>query len=73
MSERPREGTQVDAQDVIDALRLAFMAQDDEAKRAKLTNALLNLAPETDSNRGVQLLIDLIVEGSLIVEVRDVR
>lgn len=73
MSERPREGTQVDAQDVIDALRLAFMAQDDEAKRAKLTNALLNLAPETDSNRGVQLLIDLIAEGSLIVEVRDVR
>ena len=73
MSEQPREGTQVDAQDVIDALRLAFMAQDDEAKRAKLTNALLNLAPETDSNRGVQLLIDLIAEGSLIVEVRDVR
>lgn len=73
MSEQPREGTQVDAQDVIDALRLAFMAQDDEAKRAKLTNALLNLAPETDSNRGVQLLIDLIAEGSLIVEMRDVR
>jgi hypothetical protein len=55
----------VEAQDVIDALRLAYMAQEDATKLAALTEAMLDFAPETDSNRGIQLLLDLIVEGSL--------
>jgi hypothetical protein len=52
------------AQDVIDALRLAFMAQTDPERLEALTRMMLELAPETDSNRGVQLLIDLIEVAS---------
>lgn len=56
------------AQDVIDALRFAFMAQKDETERVRLVEALLELAPETDSDRGIQLLLELLAEGSLRVE-----
>lgn len=56
------------AQDVIDAMRLAFMAQSNDAEVAKLARALLEFAPETDSDRGVQFLIRMIAEGSLRVE-----
>ena len=59
------------AQDVIDALRLALMAQKDPDRAITLANALIEMAPEADSNRGVDLLIELIVEGSLKVELTD--
>lgn len=59
------------AQDVIDALRLAVMAQDDPVKVAGLLHCLLEFAPETDSGRGIDLLLRLISEASLKVEVAD--
>ena len=55
------------AQDVIDALRFALMAQGDKAERLKLVDAMLEFAPETDNERGVKLILDLIAEGSLKV------
>lgn len=58
------------AQDVIDALRLVSIAQDDDAELAKLLDALLDFAPETDSNRGVELLLELIAEGRLKVALK---
>ena len=70
MSEYRDEIEDATAQDVVDALRLAYVAQDDSQKRADLTDALLDFAPETDSNRGVQLLIRLIAEGSLAVSLK---
>lgn len=60
---------QATAQDVIDALRLAVMAQKEDPERiAALTEMMLEFAPETDSNRGIDLLLSLIAEGSLKVE-----
>jgi hypothetical protein len=56
------------AQDVIDALRIAVMAQDDPAKAFPVVKMLVELAPETDSNRGIELLLRLIAEASLKVE-----
>jgi hypothetical protein len=56
------------AQDVIDALRLALMAQNDAEEGFKLVKELLELAPETANDRGIKLLIELIAEGSLRVE-----
>lgn len=58
------------AQDVIDALRLALMSQDDPTRAAALTRSLLELAPETNGNRGIDLLLHLIAEGSMTVEAK---
>ena len=55
------------AQDVIDALRIAFMAQSDDAEVAKLARALVDFAPETDNDRGIQFLLELIAEGNIKV------
>lgn len=59
------------AQDVIDALRVALMAQKDPAKALAVVNMLVEFAPETDSNRGIDLLLRLIAEASLRVELVD--
>lgn len=59
------------AQDVIDALRLALMAQKDPAEAIKIVNLLVELAPETESNRGIDLLLKLITEASLKVSLAD--
>lgn len=57
------------AQDVIDALRIALMAQHDPVKVDRLVRMLVDLAPETDSNRGIDLLLSLIAEATVRVEV----
>lgn len=53
------------AQDVVDALRFLRMAQKDPAEFCRLVDALLEFAPETDGNRGLSMIVDLICEGSL--------
>ena len=53
------------AQDVVDALRFLRMAQKDAVEFCRLVDALLELAPETDGNRGLTMIVDLICEGSL--------
>jgi hypothetical protein len=55
------------AQDVIDALRMAFMAQKDPEQAVKVAECLLEFAPETDSGRGIDLLLRLISESTLKV------
>jgi hypothetical protein len=55
------------AQDVIDALRIALMAQKDPTEVVKIVNCLLEFAPETDCSRGVGLLLHLITESALKV------
>ncbi|MEA2495762.1 MAG: hypothetical protein QOJ29_3673 [Thermoleophilaceae bacterium] len=60
----------ITAQDVVDALRLALMGQKDAAQQAKLLEALLEFAPETDGDRGTALLLRLIHEGTLAVALR---
>lgn len=62
---------EVTAQDVIDALRFALMAQSDPAERLKIVDALLEFAPETDNSRGVAMVLRLIAEGSLKVALVD--
>ena len=57
------------AQDVIDAMRMALMAQKDPAKALPIVEMLVELAPETDSNRGIDLLVQLICEATLRVEI----
>lgn len=59
------------AQDVIDALRIALMAQKDPAEAIKIVNMLVDFAPETNSNRGIDLLLRLISEASLKVSMVD--
>jgi len=59
------------AQDVIDALRLALMAQKDPAEAIKIVNCLIEFAPETDSNRGIDLLLRLISQSTLKVSMVD--
>lgn len=59
------------AQDVIDALRMALMAQKDPAEVVKIVNVLVEFAPETDSNRGIDLLLHLITESALKVSLAD--
>lgn len=55
------------AQDVIDALRLALMAQKDPAEVVKIVSCLVEFAPETESSRGIDLLMRLIAEATLTV------
>ncbi len=55
------------AQDVIDALRFAMMAQKDPVEVFKLLNTLIEYAPETESDRGITFLLELITEGILKV------
>jgi hypothetical protein len=57
------------AQDVIDALRLLITAQQDPAKVDRLLRCLLEFAPDTDSSRGIDLLLRLLAEGTLRAEV----
>lgn len=61
----PDDTTAPSAQDVVDALRLLRMAQRDPVEFTRLVDALLDLAPETDSNGGVMLVVGMICEGSL--------
>lgn len=58
------------AQDVIDALRLALMSQDDPVEIEKVARCLVDLAPETESNGGIDLLRHLISTLDLKVAVR---
>jgi hypothetical protein len=53
------------AQDVIDALRFLRMAQKDPVEFTRLVDCLLDFAPETDGNRGLKMIVDMICEGSL--------
>ena len=53
------------AQDVVDALRFLLMAQKDPGEAVKLTEAMLEFAPETNNDRGLALIVRLIAEGSL--------
>jgi hypothetical protein len=57
------------AQDVIDAMRVAVTAQKDPAKAMPVVECLLEFAPDTDSGRGIDLLLRLITEATLKVEV----
>lgn len=59
------------AQDVIDALRMALMAQKDPAEALKIVNLLVEYAPETDTNRGIDLLLHLITSAALKVSLTD--
>ena len=59
------------AQDVIDALRFCLMAQKDSGEALRLVDCLLDWAPETDSDRGVQLILRMIAEASLKVSLVD--
>lgn len=59
------------AQDVVDALRFALMAQKEPAEALRLVSAVLEFAPETDSDRGIQLLVEMITDGSLKVALVD--
>lgn len=59
------------AQDVIDAMRFALMAQDDAKEAIKIVKWLLDLAPETDGDRGVKMLLDVVCEGGLKVVLTD--
>lgn len=61
----PWDTPTITAQDVVDALRLAFMSQKDAVHRAAIADVLLEFAPETDNNRGTALLLRLITEGTL--------
>jgi hypothetical protein len=58
------------AQDVIDAMRFVLMAQDDPEERLKLIDRLLEWAPETDGNKGVELIYESLAEGVFAVEVK---
>lgn len=58
------------AQDVIDALRVIAMAQDNDLEFAKVARRLVEYAPDTNSNRGMDLLMRLISEAILKAEVR---
>lgn len=55
------------AQDVIDALRMVLMAQKDPVEVRKIVECLLEFAPDTDSSRGIDLLLRLIAESTLKV------
>jgi hypothetical protein len=58
-----------EAQDVIDALRLAIMAQKDPVEAIRVVECLLVFAPDTNTSRGIDLLLKLISEASLKVSV----
>ena len=55
------------AQDVVDALRIVLMSQKDPREIVRLVDCLVEFAPETDSSRGIDLLLSMIAEGSLKV------
>lgn len=59
------------AQAVIDALRFVLMAQKDPDEVLKLVDRLLDFAPETDDNRGFELLTNLLAESVLKVSWND--
>lgn len=58
------------AQDVIDALRMVLLAQDDPEQVTKLTKCLVEFAPETDGSRGIDLLMRLIAEATVKVALK---
>jgi hypothetical protein len=55
------------AQDVIDAMRFVLMSQKDPAEAMRIVDCLVDLAPDTENDRGITLLVDLLAEGSLKV------
>lgn len=59
------------AQDVIDAMRLAVMAQDDPGKAMGVVRELIDYAPETSNSRGIDLLLRLVTEAKLKFEMAD--
>lgn len=59
------------AQDVIDALRMALMAQKEPAEAIKILDLLIEYAPDTVSSRGIDLLLRLVSEGVLKMSVTD--
>jgi hypothetical protein len=60
------------SQDVVDALRFLLMAQKNPTEVAKLVEAMLEFAPETENDRGIALIVRLIAEGSLKAALVDV-
>jgi hypothetical protein len=58
------------AQDVIDAMRLAVLGQDDPAKAMGIVKELLEYAPDTMSNRGIDLLLRLVSEAKFKFEMK---
>lgn len=71
MSDSYDWGEDPTAQDVIDALRIAVLAQDDPVKVERLVRCLIEFAPETDRVRGMGLLMRLLSEATLAVSVTD--
>lgn len=71
MSDSKPDVTDLSAQDVIDALRLALVAQNDPAEVVKIVDVMLEFAPPTDGSRGVTVLMGLIAESSLKVAMVD--
>lgn len=61
----PWDNESITAQDVVEALRLALRGQKDPAEQARLADALLDFAPETDGDRGTALVLRLVSEGTL--------
>jgi hypothetical protein len=59
------------AQDVIDAMRLAVLGQDNPVKALGVVKELLEYAPDTMSNRGIDLLLRLISEAKLKFEMAE--
>lgn len=67
---RPASGERrLSAQDAIDAMRLALQSQKDDARAIGVIEELLARAPVTETDRGPQALIDLILEGALTTEI----
>jgi hypothetical protein len=59
----------VTAQDVVDAIRFALSAQDDPAERLRLVDGLLERAPVSRGDRGLDLLMGMIAGGAIKVTV----
>jgi hypothetical protein len=56
------------AQDVVDALRFAF-GNRPATQDTKLVLALLDLAPESEDNRGVEIVGQMLLSGELMMVV----
>jgi hypothetical protein len=59
----------VTAQVVVDAIRFALGAQSNPQRRDQIVTTLLELAPETCDDKGLELIRELVVNGRLAVQV----
>jgi hypothetical protein len=59
----------ITAEVVINAMRFALGAQADLGQRMKVVETLLECAPETTNDHGLELIRRMIVEGTLAVQV----